>query len=188
MRKLISFLHISLDGFAATPKGEINWLGVTEEFFDIAGKMADNADTAIYGRKTYEIMEAYWPTAADKPDASKHDFEHSAWYKTVRMFVFSKTLKSLGASNQHLVSENEFEFVRKLKNEDGKNIIMFGSPTLTKSFFNEGLVDEQWLFVNPIVLGEGIPVFGGAKERIKLSLLDSYTYSNGVVRLHYSTK
>ncbi len=92
MRKLIFFMHTSLDGFVAGLKGEMNWIKIDEEIFDFVATMTDNADTALYGRVTYEMMQNYWPNAGKQPDASKHDKEHSAWYNKVSKVVLSKTI------------------------------------------------------------------------------------------------
>ncbi|MFL5810934.1 MAG: dihydrofolate reductase family protein, partial [Flavisolibacter sp.] len=87
MRKLISFVHISLDGFVAGPNREMNWIKVNDEIFDFVGQRIQQTDTALYGRVTYEMMEGYWPTAGDEPGASKHDIEHSRWYKQAGKIV-----------------------------------------------------------------------------------------------------
>src|ERR1700733_12050892 len=92
MRKLIFFMHTSLDGFVAGPNGEMNWINVNETMFDFIGTMTAQADTALYGRVTYEMMQGYWPTAGDKPGASKHDKEHSNWYNSVSKVVLSTTM------------------------------------------------------------------------------------------------
>src|ERR671933_369653 len=89
MRKLVLFMHTSLDNFVAGPNGEMDWITVDEEIFEYAGKRTSEADTALYGRVTYQMMESYWPTAADQPGASKHDIQHSAWYKSVEKVVVS---------------------------------------------------------------------------------------------------
>jgi dihydrofolate reductase len=81
MKKIIVSMHTSLDGFVAGPNGEMNWIKFDDELFDFVGKMTDKADTALYGRKTYEMMHNYWPTADQKPNATKHDIEHAHWYK-----------------------------------------------------------------------------------------------------------
>ena len=96
MRKIISFIHISLDGFVAGPKGEMDWIKVDQEIFDHVGKRISETDTALYGRVTYQMMENYWPTAGDKPNASKHDMEHAHWYNKVHKVVLSKTMKEEG--------------------------------------------------------------------------------------------
>src|ERR1044072_7028704 len=93
MRPLVSFMHVSLDGFVTGPNGEMNWIKVDDEIFDYAGERTSKSDTALYGRVTWELMEGYWPTAADKPNASKHDIEHSTWYNKVDKVVLSKTME-----------------------------------------------------------------------------------------------
>lgn len=90
MRKIVSFVHLSLDGFVASADGGLGWISLTEELFDHVEQRVQQTDTALYGRATYQMMEAYWPTAAEQPNASKHDHEHSRWYKTARKIVLSK--------------------------------------------------------------------------------------------------
>lgn len=187
MRKLVSFMHISLDGFTTNSKGQMDWVLAGEEMFGIAGEQTLKSDTALYGRGTYDIMEAYWPTAADQPNASKHDIEHSAWYKNVQKIVVSTTLKTSELKNAKLISENLPDEIRKLKNEKGKEIVMFGSPTLSRSLMDENLIDEYWLFVNPILLGQGNSLFKNLSHEIKLKLLTSKTLASGLVCLHYET-
>ena len=187
MRKLVSFMHISLDGFTTNSKEQMDWILADEEMFEIAGQQTLKSDTAIYARGTYKIMEAYWPTAADQPNATKHDIEHSAWYKSVQKIVVSKTLKSSEIKNAKLISENLPDEIRKLKNEQGKEIVLFGSPTLTRSLMNENLIDEYWLFINPILLGQGNSLFKDISHEIRLKLLTSKTFASGVICLHYTT-
>lgn len=188
MRKLVSFMHISLDGFTTNSKGQMDWILADQEMFEIAGQQTLRSDTALYGRETYKIMEAYWPTAADQPNATKHDIEHSAWYKSVQKIVVSKTLKSSELKNAKLFSENLQDKIRKLKNEQGKEIVMFGSPTLTRSLMEENLIDEYWLFINPILLGQGNSLFKNLSHEIRLKLLMSKTFASGVFCLYYTTK
>src|SRR5687767_13493418 len=128
MGRLILFMHTSLDGFVAGPKGEMHWIHVDEEIFDYGGKQIAEADTALYGRVTYQMMEAYWPTAAEKPNATKHDKQHAAWYKQAEKVVLSRTLKE-GGPKSRIISDNVKEEIMALKERERKNIIMFGSPT-----------------------------------------------------------
>ena len=185
MRKLVSFMHVSLDGFIAGPNGEMDWIKVDEEIFDYAEHRTNVANTALYGRATYEIMEAYWPTAADKPDASKHDKEHSRWYKKVEKIVLSRSMKDKKMPGVKIISENISTEISKLKQAPGTEIIMFGSPSSANFLIQEGLVDEFWLFVNPILLGDGIPFFKNLTQRTKLKLVKSHAFTSGVVCLHY---
>lgn len=185
MRSLVYFMHASLDGFVAGTKGEMNWITVDDEIFDFVSTMTDQADTALYGRVTYQMMEAYWPTAGEKPNASKHDKEHSIWYNHVTKVVLSTTMNENGLKNTKVIRDNLRENIDKLKQQPGKNILIFGSPGASHSLLKIGLIDEYWIFVNPIILGQGIPLFKDVTDVIKLKLLESKTFSSGVVALHY---
>ena len=177
-------MHISVDGFAAGPTGEMDWIHVDDEIFDYAGSQTDHADTALYGRVTYEMMNNYWPTAADKPGASKHDIQHSNWYKSVEKIVLSHTMRGKSEKTR-FIGENVMGEVSKLKQKTGKNIIMFGSPGAVHSLMQDNLVDEFWLFINPVILGKGISYLQNIKERLRLQLVSSNTFSSGVVCLQY---
>src|SRR5688500_10009821 len=165
MRKIISFMHISLDGFVAGPNGEMDWIKVDQEIFDHVGKRISKGDTSMYGRITYEMMEAYWPTAADKPNASKHDIEHSKWYSKVHKVVLSKTIKDSKPTNTEIISDNLSDRINQIKKTPGEDILLFGSPTATHSLIHLNLIDGYWLFVNPIILGQGIPLFTNIENK-----------------------
>src|SRR5690606_5886891 len=131
MRKIISFMHISLDGFVAGPNGEMDWIKVDEEIFDYVGKRVSPGDTALYGRVTYQMMESYWPTAGDKPTATKHDIEHSKWYSKIHKVVLSKTLNpdSYREANTTIIGDNIPDRINEIKQQAGEDIFLFGSPT-----------------------------------------------------------
>ncbi len=188
MRRVISFMHISLDGYVAGPNGEMNWIKVDQEIFDHVGKRIGEGDTAMYGRKTYQMMEGYWPTAADKPNASKHDIEHSRWYKNVHKVVLSRTMTDEGLANTEIINDNLAEKVNEIKLRAGEDILLFGSPTATHALMQLGLIDGYWLFVNPIILGHGIPLFVDIKDKIQLELLDTLRFACGVTELSYVVK
>ncbi len=185
MRKIISFMHISLDGFVAGPNGEMDWITVNEEIFDYVGQRINEGDTALYGRKTYQMMESYWPTAADNPNASKHDIEHSKWYSQVHKIVLSKTMQNDILYNTTIISDNLVKNINAIKNQSGADILLFGSPTATHALIQQNLIDGYWLFVNPIILGEGIPLFEGIQEKTKLKLVNTHSFSCGVTELNY---
>ena len=185
MRKIISFMHISLDGFVAGPNGEMNWINVDQELFDHVGKRISEGDTALYGRVTFQMMENYWPTAADQPNATKHDIEHSRWYSKVHKVVLSNTLTPAGFTNTKIISDNLSERINELKQGEGKDILLFGSPKATHSLLQLNLIDGYWLFVNPIILGQGIPLFVDTKEKTKLKLLTTRILTCGVTELSY---
>lgn len=186
MRKLVLFMHTTLDGLVAGPQGEMDWINVDEEIFDYVSKTTDVADTALYGRVTYEMMEGYWPTAADQPNASRHDIDHSRWYKKVDKVVISRTMKESKLANTLIISENLSAELKKVKETAGRDILMFGSPGAAHSLMKENLIDEYWLFVNPILLGKGTPLFSEIGELTKLKLKSHHLFSSGVICLHYA--
>jgi dihydrofolate reductase len=189
-RKIISFMHISLDGFVAGPNGEMDWIKVDEEIFDHVGKRISEGDTALYGRVTYQMMESYWPTAGQEPNASKHDIEHSKWYSKVHKVVLSKTLKDSGLGYTTIISDNLSDRINEIKQQAGPDILLFGSPTATHSLIQLNLIDGYWLFVNPIILGRGIPLFADNpdkyRDKIKLNLVTTRPFTCGVTELNYT--
>jgi dihydrofolate reductase len=186
MRKLISFMHISLDGFVAGPNGEMDWIKVDEEIFDHVGERVSETDTALYGRVTYEMMESYWPTAGDEPGASKHDIEHSKWYNKAHKIVLSKTMKDAELTNTTIISDDLSDRINEIKQGAGSDILVFGSPTATHTLIQQNLIDGYWLFVNPIILGQGIPLFVNIKDKVGLQLLTTRQFTSGVTELNYT--
>lgn len=187
MRKLVLFMHTSLDGFVAGPNGEMEWIKTDDEMFEYAGKRTNEADTALYGRVTYQMMEGYWPTAGDQPAATKHDVEHSRWYNKVAKIVLSRTMRGKKIANTTIVSDDVLNEITKLKQATGKEIVIFGSPGAAHSLTQWNLIDDYWLFVNPILLGRGIPLFKEIKEITGLTLLKTNVFASGVVCLHYES-
>src|SRR4030095_8239145 len=185
MRKLIFFMHTSLDGFVAGLNGEMDWIKFDDALFDFVATMTDKADTALYGRVTYEMMQSYWPKAGEQPNATKHDKEHSNWYNNVSKVVLSKTIQETGLHNTKVIGDQLSDNINKLKQQEGKNILIFGSPSASQSLLNQGLIDEFWLFVNPIILGQGMPLFKDITGTTKLKLAESKTFACGVIALHY---
>lgn len=178
-------MHISLDGFVAGPNGEMDWIKVDQDIFDHVGKRISEGDTALYGRVTYQMMENYWPTAGEKPNATRHDIEHSKWYGKVHKVVLSRTLKDADLANTTIISDSLPERINEIRKQEGKEILLFGSPTATHSLIQNNLIDGYWLFVNPIVLGRGIPLFVDNQDKIKLQLLSTRSFACGVAELNY---
>ncbi len=188
MRKLIFFMHASLDGFACGLNGEMNWIQINDEIFDFVATITAKADTGLYGRVTYGMMESYWPTAADKPNATKHDKEHALWYKNAEKIVLSTTLNAEGRDNTTVIRDRLKEQITAHKNKEGKNILIFGSPRASHALLAEGLIDEFWIFLNPVLIGQGMPLFKNIHEITKLTLLETKVFSGGVIALHYGKK
>jgi len=184
MRKLIAQIHISLDGIAAVPSGDLSWIHVDEEIFDDTLAMTNRADAAIYGRVTYGIMEGYWPTAASQPNATKHDKEHGAWYANVEKYVISNTL-TLDKPKTTVLRGDIAAQVSALKAMPGKDILLFGSPSTVQSLLRMNLVDELCLLVNPVLMGTGLHYFEEGGEQKRLHLIDSRVFNSGVTKLTY---
>ena len=178
-------MHISLDGFVAGPKGEMNWIKVDQEIFDHIGQRVNKCNTALYGRTTFQMMESYWPTAADSPTATKHDIEHAAWYKKVHKVVLSNSLNEADFTNTTVINKNIVESINDLKQKTEGDILIFGSPTATHTLMQKQLIDGYWLFVNPVILGQGIPLFKDIQNQLNLKLIATHPFSNGVTELDY---
>lgn len=185
MKKIVSFAHVSLDGFVASANSGLDWVSMSDELFEYVAQRIQQTDTALYGRVTYQMMEAYWPTAADKLNPTRHEMAHSRWYKTARKIVLSKTLPAENLSNTKIIRCNLSDEITLLKQGEGSEILLFGSPTATHALMADNLIDEYWLFINPVLLGQGIPLFKNIHDRSKLTLLKSKIFASGVVCLHY---
>ncbi len=185
MRKVVLFMHVTLDGFVAGVNGEMDWIDHSEEIFEYADQLISQSDTALYGRITYQMMESFWPTAHQQPTATKHDIAHTSWYNKVSKFVVSRTMKDANLPNTTIINNHLVEEIVTLKQAQDKDILMFGSPTVAHALMAENLIDDYWLFVNPVLLGEGKSLFSDIKQRIHLKLTTSKTFASGTIGLHY---
>ena len=188
MRKVVLFMHLTLDGFAAGPNGELDWISYDEELEKYAEGIVRTVGSPLYGRVTYQMMESHWPTVLTNPSSSKHDIDHAHWIENISKIVFSKSLEKVEWNNTRLIKDNIAEEISKLKQQPGKDLVIFGSPGLTRTFMQLDLIDEYRLTVNPVVLGSGKPLFKDIKDRSNLKLLETKTFNSGVVGLHYETK
>ena len=189
MRKIIVSNLITLDGFFEGSDQELDWFVVEDEFFDYVKELFKSVDTILYGRVTFLQMAGYWPT----PAANENDPVITDGMNSLQKIVFSSTLTdrdvaASGWSNSKLVNKNITEAVRKMKQQAGKDMVIFGSGKLVNSFAEEGLIDEYRLILNPVILGKGNPLFKAGSERKDLKLLGTKTLGSGVVILIYATK
>lgn len=188
MRKLIIFLHTSLDGYAAGPKGEMDWIKFDDSLFDFVGQFTDQADAALYGRVTFDMMDGYWPTAGDNPNASKHGKHHSAWYNRVEKVVVSESLPADASKKRTVISGDLKGNIEKLKSQPGEDIILFGSPSIVRQLQEHNLIDDYWLMVNPIILGTGISLFAKDISKLELELAEIRQFPCGVAALNFKKK
>ncbi len=186
MRKLVFLMHISLDGYVAGPNGEMDWILLSDALFEDVHTIASEADSAVYGRVTFEMMEAYWPTAAEQPNATHHDIVHGNWANAVPKYVFSRTRSSAEWQNTHFIADNIVDEMARLKAQPGKNLLLLGSTTTAQTFMRHNLIDEYIFNVNPIMLGAGRSVFPERTTPSNLTLQQSKPYDDGVMQLRYA--
>jgi dihydrofolate reductase len=185
MRKIILLMHASLDGLVGGPHGEMDWILHDEEMFQYVTKHFEGLGAALYGRVTYQMMESYWPTVPKNPESTKQELHHAEWVEKISKLVISKSLDKVTWNNTRLIKDNLAEEIIALKKQSGGDVMIFGSPRLSHSLMSLGLIDEYLLQINPILLGEGIPLFQDLKGRAKLRLISHQTFKNGVIGLHY---
>lgn len=185
MRDVISFVHMSLDGFVGGPKGELDWINHDDEIFHFVSERFQDVGAALYGRTTYQMMEGYWPTIPKNPKSTPQELHHANWVERIQKVVFSRSLEKVTWNNTTLIKDNIAEEVMKLKQQPGGDLMIFGSPGFTHSLLGLGLVDAFFINVNPILVGEGIPIFRNIKEQRKLRLVHTKTFRSGVQWLQY---
>ena len=183
MRKVIYAMSVSLDGFIEAANGDLSWSYPDEELHSHFNAQEAMIGVHLYGRGLYENMAAYWPTADQNPSAPGVEIEYARIWKDIEKIVFSKTLKQVGW-NSRLVSGNIAEEVNRLKAQPGKDMSV-GGAGLAATFMQLGLIDEYQLFVNPVILGDGMPFFPALDNPINLRLIETRRFSSGVVYLRY---
>ena len=182
MRQLIVFNHVTLDGYFVDLNGDMSWAHKQDAEWNAF--MADNASgecVLVFGRVTYEMMASWWPT----PQAMKSMPAVAERMNNFPKVVFSRTLEKASWNNTTLVKGDLASEVRRMKNEPGPGMVIFGSGTLVSQLAQEGLIDEYEIVVNPIVLGKGRTMFESIKERLTLKRTKTRTFGNGNILLCY---
>ncbi len=181
MRKVIVFTNISLDGFIAGPHDDITWVIADRELHEAAIDLLKTADTVLYGRKTYQMMRDYWPTAPQNPSLPEYEVAFANVLNPLQKIVFSTTLET---TDWNTTIRRAFhpEEIEQLKQEEGEHIVL-GGATIAQQCMQHDLIDEIRLVVHPVVLGSGKPLFKDVSTKLKL--LQTETFPSGVVRLYY---
>ena len=183
MRKVIYRMSVSLDGFIEAANGDIGWSAPDPELHQHYNDLDSTVDVELYGRGLYENMTAYWPTADHDPSATEQVKEYARIWRSKPRVVFSTTLQQV-EWNSRLVTGNIAEEVGRLKEQPGKHLTV-GGAGLAASFMRLGLIDEYWLYVYPVLLGGGKPMFGPLQNKIDLQLLETRAFGRGVMMLRY---
>jgi dihydrofolate reductase len=178
-------MWVTLDGFIAGPNGEMDWVMVDDEMGKYEYDIISSADTLLLGRVTYESFAGAWPYVPDNPSASEGEKEYARKLNAMRKIVFSKTLQKADWHNSSLVNEVLLAEIKKWKQEPGKDMLIYGSASVVQALTNLGLIDEYQIFVHPVVLGGGKPLFANVQDRTKLKLVKTRTFNTGVVGLYY---
>jgi dihydrofolate reductase len=187
MRKIVLTEWVSLDGYTAGPDNDMSFVG--ESFNDEMGKYEDDivntGDTLVLGRVTYESFAGSWPYVPDKPDVSENEKAYARKLNSMRKIVFSKTLDTADWNNSVLLREIDPETIKRWKQEDGKDMLIYGSASIVQQLTNLGLIDEYQLLVHPVVLGGGKPLLKDIADKHRLKLVSAKPFSSGVVLLTY---
>lgn len=184
MPKLIVFENVTLDGYFSGPDGDLSWAHNQEKDPEWEKFVAGNASGGgqlLLGRKTYELMKSYWPTA----QAAKNDPEVAKGMNSLPKVVFSRTLDEADWSNTRVVKGDLAGEVKKMKKGPGDHIAVLGSGTIVSQLAKEGLVDEYQIVVHPIVLSKGRTVFDGLEKKLNLKRTKTRTFDNGNTLMCY---
>jgi dihydrofolate reductase len=179
MRKLIAAINMTLDGFCDHTAGIAD-----DELYQHYNELLSNADTLLYGRITYQLMESYWPTVVKNPTGNKPTDEFAVLIDNISKIVFSHSLINVEWKNTRLKKEVIKEEVLELRQQSGKNILA-GSRSLILTLMQLDLIDEYQLCVQPIILGNGLRLFNNINDRINLKLISTKIFGSGSIVLYY---
>jgi len=183
MRRIIYSMMVSLDGYISGPKGELDWAIIDRELHEYVNDRERDVDTHLYGRRTWEVMSEFWPTAAEDPTLPDFEAEFASIWMGLDKVVFSRTLDHVGW-DARLVPEFRPDEIRRLKEQPGKDMAVAGAD-LAASFMRHGLVDQTELYVHPVILGGGKPMFRSLEHPRHLRLLAVHTFGSGAIHLQY---
>jgi dihydrofolate reductase len=183
MSTVTLWMQMSLDGYAAGPGGALDWPIVDKELHTFFVDQLRDADTFLYGRKVYEGMAAFWPTADQDPSATEMQVAYSTLWKPMPKVVFSRTLRRADW-NARVVGDDIPGEIARLKQRPDTNHVLFGGPDIVAEFLRYDLIDEFRLFVHPVVLGDGTALLRTG-ERRPLTLVEARTFDSAVVHVHY---
>ena len=186
VRKLKLQMQMSVDGCIAGPNGEMDWLVGDEKYNRYVNELTESIDTILLGRKMVDGFISYWSNVMNKPDDPWNAIAKKM-IETPKV-VFTKTLSKSKWLNTDLATGNLKDEITKLKTQNDKDIIVYGGASFDSSLIKENLVDEFYLFINPVVIGTGKTIFKDLNQIQKFTLIESITFDCGIVLLHYEVK
>lgn len=188
MRKLIVSMNVTLDGFMAGPNCELDWhfQSWTKEMAHAQCKQLSRADTILLGAVTYRAMAGYWPKVCADVSFPRDDYAFADMMNRYHKVVFSKSITALPWNNSRVINGTLRSEILQLKALPGKDIIVYGSGKLVSALINHELVDQYALWVHPVVLGKGRPLFKASKNRLNMRMDKFDRFESGVVVAYYS--
>jgi dihydrofolate reductase len=193
MRRIVTFNNVSADGYFSAQNGNLGWVVPEEELDRGAAESLGSSDTILFGRRTYDMFESFWPHAVDANphNAGRHSPEMQAmaqWINESAKLVFSRTRQEVTWKNSRLLGEFDPREVEALKRQPGKDIMIFGSGSIVSQLTEHGLIDEYQFIVGPVLLGGGRPLVSGVPATTRLDLLEAKAYPSGNVKLRYGRR
>lgn len=187
MRKLTFAMNLSLDGYIAAPGDDLGWSVPSDEVFQWWSDRVGATGLALYGRRLWDGMSSHWPTADQQPGATPAEIEYARRWRDMPKVVFSSTARTVVDWNTRLVTGDAVSEIARLKAEDGGPIDI-GGATLAATAMRAGLIDEYVLMTAPVLVGGGTPFFTALESWVNLTLVETRTFSEGVVLTRYETR
>jgi dihydrofolate reductase len=196
MRRIVAFNHVAADGYFAAPDGSLEWVVPDDQVTRDALKEMPGTDTVLFGRRTFELFEAFWPHVLDDPETapdphapgrrSRETRDMAGWLNDAAKIVFSRTLKKVGWKNTRVVPELDPREIKAMKAGPGKDLILFGSGSIATELTRHGLIDEYRFVVDPVLLGSGRSLINGVPLAARLRFLGAKEYPSGNTMLRYA--
>ncbi len=196
MKRIVMFNRVTADGYFAGPDGSLDWVVPEEELDKGATEGMAGTGSVLFGRRTYEQFEGFWPKVVDEsaaaPDPhspgrrSPEMLAMARWLDDATKLVFSRTLKDVTWRNSRLLPQFDPREIEAMKSEPGTDMIVFGSGSIVSQLTQHGLIDEYRFVVCPILIGRGQPLLSGVSKSLELDLLDATDYPSGNVMLRYA--
>jgi dihydrofolate reductase len=196
MRRIVMFNRVTADGYFAAPDGNLGWVVPDAELDAQGAAGTSGADTILFGRRTYEMFESFWPHVGD--DASVAPDPHApgrpspemramaSWINAATKVVFSRSRTEVTWRNSRLISEFDADEIAAMKRRPGKDIMIFGSGSIVSQLTEHDLIDEYQLILSPVFLGSGRSLIDHMSKSSRLELIEATAYASGNVKLRYT--
>lgn len=196
MRRIVAFNRVTADGYFTSPDGKLDWVVPEPQIDKEAGEGMSGQGAILFGRRTYEMFQAFWPHALEDPGTAPDPHmpgrrspeirAMAVWINEAAKVVFSKTLEDVTWKNTRLLHAFDPREVEAMKKQPGPDMLIFGSGSIASQLTEHGLIDEYRFVVGPVLLGRGRPLISGVPKSSRLDLLEAKTYPSGNVMLRYA--